>query len=228
MRSTRSAPSSGTAGRGNFNPRTAERRATTRAGLLKAARTVFERDGFHDARLSDIVKRAHVSIGTFYNYYPSKIAIFRDLMSLVSADLVSQAETNSPHEDDPVGRIEAANRAYVQGYRRHAKLMRLLYEMAERDEEILTLRRDMRSTFELRISRAIRQWQKAGLAWPDLDPVYAANALAYMVDRFLHEWSLLNLDYDEDTVVYTLNRLWARGLGLERKGPAATPLDSQN
>jgi AcrR family transcriptional regulator len=182
---------------------------------------VFERDGFYDARLSDIVKQARVSVGTFYNYYPSKIAIFRDLMSTVSADLVRHAEPATPQADDPVARIEAANRAYVQGYRRHAKLMRLLHEMTERDEEILALRREMRSAFELRISRAIRQWQKAGLAWPDLDPVYAANALAYMVDRFLHEWSLLNLDYDEDAVVYTLNRLWARGLGLER--PDAKP-----
>ena len=37
-----------------------------------------------------------------------------------------------------------------------------------------------------------------------------------MVDRFLYEWTVLNLDYDEDLVVETLTKLWTRSLGLER------------
>ena len=48
------------------------KRARTRQKLLDAARVVFERDGFHDARLADIVQEAQVATGTFYNYYNSK------------------------------------------------------------------------------------------------------------------------------------------------------------
>ena len=70
--------------------------------------------------------------------------------------------------------------------------------------------------------------ERDGLAYPDLDPVYTANALSYMVDRFLYEWTVLDLDYDEDKAVETLSRLWVRSLGLEQpalRGPrgAAEP-----
>jgi hypothetical protein len=94
--------------------------------------------------------------------------------------------------------------------------MGLLLQVAEQDQELLALRLEIRAAFETRISRAIARWQKEGLAWPDVDPVYTANALAYMVDRFLYEWTMLDLDYDEELVIDTLSRLWARGLGLER------------
>lgn len=201
--------------------RSQARRARTRAGLIAAARTVFERDGFHRARLADIVEEAKVSIGTFYNYYDSKEAIFRAVMAEVAADLVSGAHEGAGPGADPVAGIAQGNLAYIRGYRRNAKLMSLLLQVAEQDAEVRELRLEIRRSFETRLSRAIRRWQQQGLAWNDVDPVYAANALAYMVDRFLYEWVVLDLDYDEAKAVHTLTRLWARGLGLERPPPPA-------
>lgn len=177
---------------------------------------MFERDGFHRARLADIVEEARVSIGTFYNYYDSKEAIFRDVMAEVAADLVAGAHEAGGPGADPVAGIAQGNLAYIRGYRRNAKLMSLLLQVAEQDAEVRELRVEIRRSFETRLSRAIRRWQEQGLAWSDVDPVYAANALAYMVDRFLYEWVVLDLDYDESEAVRTLTRLWARGLGLER------------
>lgn len=200
----------------SVNPRSQARRARTRARLLAAARTVFERDGFHRARLLDIVEEAKVSIGTFYNYYDSKEEVFRDVMAQVTDDLVSGAHQGAGSGGDPVAGIAQGNLAYIRGYRRNAKLMSLLLQVAEQDPEVRQLRLDIRRGFETRLSRAIKRWQDEGLAWDDVDPVYAANALAYMVDRFLYEWVVLDLDYDEAEAVHTLTRLWARGLGLER------------
>lgn len=199
--------------------RSEDRRARTQGRLLAAARSVFERDGFHQARLFDIVEEAQVSIGTFYNYYDSKEEIFRDVMGQVAQDLVSGGGEVAGTGADPVAGIAQGNLAYIRGYRRNAKLMSLLLQVAEQDAEVRDLRLEIRHSFESRLSRAIKRWQDQGLAWDDIDPVYAANALAYMVDRFLYEWVVLDLDYDEAEAVYTLTRLWARGLGLER--PAA-------
>jgi AcrR family transcriptional regulator len=194
-------------------PVVAGKRARTRQRLLDAARVIFERDGFHDARLADIVQEARVATGTFYNYYPSKEEIFRDLMDTVIADLIEvSSEQDGPARDDPVGRIYASNRAYVRGYRRHARLMTLLLQLGEIGD---TAQLNIRATFERRLSRAIRRWQETGLAYADLDAVYIANALAYMVDRFLYEWTVLDLEYDEEQVVETLSKLWVRALGLD-------------
>lgn len=46
-----------------------------RSDILKAAREIFARDGFTDARMSDIAESAGVAKGTVYLYFPSKEAL---------------------------------------------------------------------------------------------------------------------------------------------------------
>src|SRR5581483_6805206 len=51
----------------------------TRARLILAAKQVFERDGFLDARIVDIAKTADMAPGSFYHYFTSKEEIFREV-----------------------------------------------------------------------------------------------------------------------------------------------------
>jgi len=194
--------------------RTDPRRAKTRKKLLDAARVVFERDGYHDARLADIVAEAGVATGTFYNYYPSKLAIFRELVAVVMADLIVDTGDHLVR-DDPVASIHQANWAYVEGYLRNARMMAVIVQIGPHPD-VRDLGLAVHGNFETRVSRTIRRWQREGLVYADLDPVYTANALCYMVDRFRYEWTVLELPYEKDKAVETLTRLWARALGLER------------
>jgi AcrR family transcriptional regulator len=189
---------------------------------LAAARVVFERDGFHNARLGDVTREAGLSTGTLYNYFPSKGELFRAVMQGVLDDLLDRSGEQAAAHDDPVRGIHAANRSYVRGYRRNARLMCLLTQVAEVDPEVTDIGLSIRQRFEERISRAIAGWQAEGLVYSDLDPLYTANALAYMVDRFLYEWEILGLDYDEETASETLSKLWVRALGLA-DGPRLPP-----
>lgn len=45
-----------------------------------AARELFIRQGFHATSMRDISKRAKVSLGNLYNYYPTKEAIFESII----------------------------------------------------------------------------------------------------------------------------------------------------
>jgi AcrR family transcriptional regulator len=56
---------------------------TRRVELLLAARRVFERKGFVDARVADIVEEARVAQGTFYTYFDDKDAIFQEVARAV-------------------------------------------------------------------------------------------------------------------------------------------------
>lgn len=51
-----------------------------RAQILENALTVFAERGYHGASVSDIVKAANVARGTFYLYFDSKEAVFRELL----------------------------------------------------------------------------------------------------------------------------------------------------
>lgn len=197
----------------------------TRAKLLRAARTVFERDGFIEARISDIAKTAGVSHGTFYTYFSSKEEIFRELVTEL------QAELARPHEPpaegrpaDPVSRIEAGNRAYLDGYRRNAKLMATLEQVSTFNDEMRELRKSTRGLFVERSARSIRRWQEQGIADPHLDPRVASSALCNMVDRFAYVWLVLGEEFDFDVAAHTLTRLWCQALGMSVDDAEARPL----
>lgn len=51
----------------------------TRDALITAAITMFHQKGYQMTRVSDIVSAAGVAQGTFYNYFRSKEAIFREI-----------------------------------------------------------------------------------------------------------------------------------------------------
>ena len=52
--------------------------------LRDAALTVFEKRGYHAARVDDIVKVAKTSHGTFYLYFANKEDLFRTLVARVA------------------------------------------------------------------------------------------------------------------------------------------------
>lgn len=53
--------------------------AATWARLVQAAKFVFERKGFLNARVSDIATRAKISYGTFSHSFDSKEAVFLEV-----------------------------------------------------------------------------------------------------------------------------------------------------
>jgi AcrR family transcriptional regulator len=200
-----------------------ERGRRTRAALVKAARVVFEECGYLDARISDIAKNANVAHGTFYTYFNSKEEIFREIISEVQTDLLAGQE-DSPTGRAPrrpgrtlassIARIERANRAYVAGYRKHAKMLGLMEQVSTFNDDLRTTRLEMRRAFVLRSSKSLARLQADGYADPVLDPWYAANALCNMVDRFVYTWLVLGEQFEEDRAVATLTRLWAQAIKL--------------
>ena len=186
----------------------------TQAALVGAARDVFSRDGFVDARIADIADMAGVAHGTFYSYFESKEQIFRAVIHELELDL---AKSRPSSDDDlpPEARIEQANCHYLRAYRDNAALFATLEQAATLNQELRLLRKEGRSLLVSRSARAIAHWQEAGLADSELDARYAANALGNMVDRFAYVWFVLGEDFEEETAVATLTRLWVQALGLD-------------
>ncbi len=200
-------------GHGAAAPHTLSAKAErTREALLDAARTVFEREGFLNARVTDITTVARVAHGTFYTYFPSKEAIFRELVLRVQDDLA--ASNSGPADGPPAERIWQANRAYVDAYLRNGAILCAFEQAATIHPGIRQLRREVRRPYVERSVRSIRRWQAQGIADPVLDAVYTANALGAMVDRFMYTWVSLDEDFERDLAVTTLTRLWVQALGI--------------
>ena len=188
----------------------------TRAALLRAAREVFERDGFLDVKITDIAREAGVAVGSFYTYFDDKDQIFAAVLAEIEEQMLHPG-VHLAHagDDDPVATIEDSNRAYLAAYRDNAKLMKLLEQVATIDPGFRDLRRRRSDAFTRRNARAIRRLQAAGHADPALDPEIASLALSSMVSRVaysVYAMELQRADFEE--LVATMTRLWVNALRI--------------
>jgi AcrR family transcriptional regulator len=195
------------------------RGARTRTALVDAARRVFERDGFLDARVTDIADVAGVAHGSFYTYFTDKKAILAAVLAELQEEMLHPRLSQTALEDGAARAIHEANRAYLESYRRNAGLMALLEDMAAIDEDFRRLRRERTEAFVTRNARAIRRLQKQGLADGELDPEIAALAISSMVSRTAYAafvWGRDGAATDFDAVLGTVTRLWLNALRICR------------
>ena len=192
------------------------RGAQTRARIVAAAREVFEELGFLDTRVAHIARRARVAYGSFYTYFPSKEAVFLEV-----ADGLFQEMTRHDLLPDPgprpAARVRRANRAYYEAYRRNARLMAIVEQVATFHTEFKEMRRKHRAEYVGRSARAIERWQRVGLVHADLDPDMTARALAAMIDHSLYLWLVQGEEETPDTrrLLDTLDTLTLHALGLD-------------
>lgn len=196
------------------DPPSTARGVRTRAALVSAARTVFERDGFLGSRLTDITAEASCSTGTFYTYFDSKEEIFLAVMDAAKDEMLHPGVPHVADDEDPVAVIEASNRAYFEAYQRNAKLMRLQEQVATIDEDFRRRRLDRGEVFSQRNAKSIKRLQESGAVDPELDPVMTSRALSGMVGRLAYSSFALGENWPIDDLVATATRLWANALGL--------------
>ena len=188
-----------------------------RAEILRAGKAVFERVGYVDARVSDIVKEAGKAQGSFYTYFPSKREIFIELLRRIGSE-INDAVAHGPEdvERGTVQNLENANRRYLSVYRKHMKLMVLYDQLDTIDPVIHEMRTAGRIRHIARVSETIDRLQERGIADADLDAQPTAAALVSMLASFAY-WSS-QLGYDEETTATTVTRIWARTLGFDLTG----------
>jgi AcrR family transcriptional regulator len=197
-----------------------ERGLRTRAALVAAARKVFERLGYLDARLIDITQGANCSAGTFYTYFSSKEDIFAAVLEMAQEDMLHPGMPHVAGDDDPAAVIEASNRAYLKAYKRNAKLMGLLEQVANIDTEFRKLRTSRSNAFVRRNARSIARLQAKGQADPDLDPLLASRALSAMMSRLAFGHFVTREDREDtpmatdEDLVQIVTRLWVNALRI--------------
>lgn len=114
-----------------------ERRARTRAALVREASIAFSRDGYESASLDDIVSAAGYSKGALYANFRSK----RELFAVVISDVMTEAERRTMG----VARAAATGAGFLDSAREywrepaadlHAGLIRASWSLAAVDSEV--------------------------------------------------------------------------------------------
>jgi AcrR family transcriptional regulator len=108
-------------------PRTSRGRRT-RQRILAAAEQVFGQDGFHRASVVDITRAAGVAQGTFYLYFPSKEALFVELVRTMGHDMRRHLHDASLAAANRAQAEESGYRAFFEFVARHPNLYRIVRE----------------------------------------------------------------------------------------------------
>jgi AcrR family transcriptional regulator len=200
----------------------------TRARLVAAAKEIFERDGFLDARISDIAEKAGLSHGSFYHYFESKEEIFREVARdqedklsthcIVDSGLLDTATNSTMRE-----RLMESNRRFLTDYRDEAGIMGVIEQVSRYDEQVRAARLVQQKFYQEQTEDAIRHLQRQGLADAQLDPVIAASALSAMVSRFAEMWFVQRqFDCKFDAGVEQLTSLCVNALQLRDRSKKST------
>jgi AcrR family transcriptional regulator len=196
-----------------ITPRSA-RGIRTRSALIDAARVVFERDGYLDARMSDISLEAGVAAGSVYTYFDGKEEVFLAVADQVQEEMLHPRLRKRTGVTDPRALIDLANREYLRSYKKNAGLMALFELVAQIDDNFRARRVERGNAFATRNATMIRELQDRGLADPELDPLLTAHALSNMVSRMAYSAFVLEAPMPFERLVATLNRIWTNTLRL--------------
>jgi AcrR family transcriptional regulator len=194
----------------------------TRARLLAAGAAVFADQGFHAARVDDIVKAARTSHGTFYVYFASKEALFDELVTEVGAEM-TELVAELPDLSGRDGTARAALRDWLERfgafYERSGAVLQAWSEVETPTEGAPDAPSAITAGAEFLAAMAealgptlVASGSKGPRRDATIDPGLAALALLAMIERFHYYVSTGQMKADREEVLETLTDLVAATL----------------
>jgi len=102
-----------------------ERSARRRERILDAAFTVFSRRGYRQAGVDEVGRQAETSKGGVYFHFPTKEALFLELLRTTADRLVAKVERSMMAVDDPIERADVALQTVLGVFAGHRTMARL-------------------------------------------------------------------------------------------------------
>lgn len=191
----------------------------TRALLKASARTVFGRQGYANARITDITSQARLSQGSFYRYFLDKEDVLIELLDDLLHEVVTVAR-DSWAAENPLRSVRVTTEKYLGFYEANRDLYAILIEVAQSSERVRGMWLQARGEFYSRIARMVRRAQAEGIARPEVDPDLVAVLLGGMTEHYAYACYVEGRGPDAGLpeVVNQLSLLWAHGIFHESVG----------
>lgn len=171
-----------------------------RQQILDAARRCFVRNGFHATSMQHIFAEAGLSAGAVYRYFTSKDeiigAIAQTKISAVTDRLDELDPADLPPLDEVFGMLFSAIREAndLEGL---ARLVGQVWSEAIRAPAVAETLRANVGIVLARLTRVARMYQEAGVLSDDVAPEKVAGALAAIVQGFMLQLTILDVDEDD-------------------------------
>lgn len=134
------------------------RREQTARQLLDAARSVLAAKGYHATKIVDIARAAQVGVGTFYLYYPTKEALFLELVEDAVAQLKAQLDRVRASVSDPLEQARTRTLTFFRFAGDNRELFRIVFGHGASFHDVVrrcqdSFISDMRESLEVGMAR---------------------------------------------------------------------------
>jgi AcrR family transcriptional regulator len=187
----------------------------TDEAFREAARLVFARDGYLNAKISDIAEAAGRSPASFYNYYDTKADLLIALAEEFHAEATSLAAL--PFQAG-LARPEALREAVAGFWRTYAKRRGELigiFQAAMVEGRFRDRWLELRGEAISRIAGEVRAAQAHGYC-PGVDPVMTASALSAMLEHFCYIWlgqgGEKDVPFDDERALDAVATIWQKAV----------------
>ena len=159
--------------------------------ITEAAVEVFAEKGFHQARISDIARRAGVADGTIYLYFKNKedllLSVFEEKMDYLLAGLTTALDG----VEDPVERVRQFAIFHFQQVQENRSAAEVLQIELRLSNKFLKDYRPEKLWAYLGVfGQIVREGQQSGLFRPELDPFVTMWAFFGGLDEIAMQWVL--------------------------------------
>jgi AcrR family transcriptional regulator len=187
----------------------------TRAKLLAAAEKIFGEQGYERAAIVDITREAGVAQGTFYVYFPSKQAVFTELVNELGTRLRHRLAEAIGGVEDRLEAERAGFHAFLNYVKEHRNLYRIVRQAEFIDE-------DLYKSYYEKFAEGYRKGLKSAMRkgeFNKFDPEAIAYALMGIFDFLGMRWVLWEEDLPPKKVLDDVFLFISHGLS---KVPAET------
>jgi AcrR family transcriptional regulator len=183
--------------------------------LLLATRDLVADRGYHKITINDIIRRAGVSRATFYFYFRDKRHAFVQAVQSLLDEMYEVAAPHNPERDE-YSRIILSNIAYLQLWRREARLIGEFFALSLVDDQVAKIFEGYRRQFQDRVEARLARLMNQGRI-PETNPKLLAHSIVAMVGRFAFRFfatdevvSLKNYTFGD--AVKILSESWYRAV----------------
>jgi TetR/AcrR family fatty acid metabolism transcriptional regulator len=160
------------------------RKEKTKQDILAAAKKVLAEKGYHHAKIIDIATAADSGVGTFYLHYPTKDALFLELITDTARLLKEDLDQARATTESAIEKLHLANRAFFRFAQDNREVLKIVFGHGNTFNALL---RQIYAMFvtdaEERISDGITRAEFRSLPSPVI-----ANALVGMAAQVVSWW----------------------------------------
>jgi len=188
---------------------TAPNASDLREAILAATVRLLADRSFGDLAVSDILKTAGISRGTFYFYFDSRQAVLGELVRRAIAQGHAAAAPWLANPADPAIALRAGITAGAELWRANAPVLRAIVENWRTDPRLTALWLEQMQSFTDATVAQITADPRASEALSGQDITAVASALTWLGERLYYLAATSTPPFDhQDNLISTLLHIW--------------------